>query len=201
VQVTGLEDQVKPYRWRIALSTVNLAIAALLSVLGSREYRAFSQLHPHARYEGNFIYIPPAQLISDCINAPVFVLSHLVENSSLWRSFLAHIAASSYSNVIFYVLLLIFWWWIGWRIDIRSVRNNATFSSALFWTTCTLLSLAFLYAGIRIFLIAPSNGVSGGRVIGLSLVIWGLGLFWYSSRSLRRFHFQGRDKSSTRASS
>jgi len=76
---------MKHYKWRIVLPLVNLVAAIGLSALGPSEYEAFRQAHPHS--DATVPYIPTAQLISYCVNAPPFVLSNLLGNVRAWRMF------------------------------------------------------------------------------------------------------------------
>jgi hypothetical protein len=180
-------------KWRIILSTLNLASAILLSVLGARQDQAFSQMHPFARYEGNFVYIPPAQVVSGCVNAPAFVFSNLLGNIRGWRSFRAERALGGAAfgdvDVTYYVLLFVFWWWIGWRIDLRARHNSRTTLAALFWLAGSLLALTLAYAGAHILHISESSSssVSGQRAISISMFCWGLILSCYCGRMLSRF--------------
>jgi hypothetical protein len=171
---------MKSFRWRIVLSTVNLAAAIMLSTLGAREYQEFRGLHPFASYEGNFLYIPPAQLVSDCVNAPAFVASNLVGNTRMWKA----LSGGRGASALFYVGLVLLWCWIGWRIDIRSRRNNVKAKAAPFWVVGGLLSVLLAYAGIQIFLIYRSDGMPGGRAVAVSMFVWGAALLCYCGEML-----------------
>jgi hypothetical protein len=172
----------KPFRWRIVLSTVNLAAAIMLSALGAREYNVFRHLHRF--HEGNVLYIPPAQLASYCVNVPAFVFSNLVGNSRVWKFLWGGVTLSRADSALFYVSLTIFWWWIGWRIDIRSRRGSVKALAAPFWVTAVLLSLLLIYAGLQIFLIYRVDSVSGGRAVAIAMLVWGVALLYYCGRML-----------------
>jgi hypothetical protein len=154
----------------------------MLSVLGAQEYQAFR--HMHRFHEGNVLYIPPAQLVSDCVNVPAFVFSNLVGNSRVWKSLWYGVTMGRADSVLFYVSLTIFWWWIGWRIDIRSRRGTIKALAAPFWVIAALLSLLLTYAGLQIFLIYRIDSVSGGRAVAMAMLVWGVTLLCYCVRML-----------------
>lgn len=190
-------------KWRIILSTLNLASAILLSVLGARQDQAFRQMHPFAHYEGNFVYIPPAQVVSGCVNAPAFVSSNLLGNIRGWRSFPAERALDGAAfgdvDVTYYVLLFVSWWWIGWRIDLRERHNSRTTLAALCWLAGGVLALTLAYAGAHILHISESSSsVSGQRAISISMFCWGLVLSCYCGRMLSRFWGSSQVKGPTR---
>ncbi len=175
---------MKSFKWRIILCTVNLAAAVVLSALGAREYEAFRHLRPSAFYEGNFLYIPAAQLVSDCVNAPALVLSNLVGNTRTWKSLWGGVPMRRADSALFYTLLVLFWCWIGWRIDISSGRKRVTALAAPFWVVGGLLSLLLTYGGSQIFLIYRSDSVSGARAVAMSMLVWGIALLCYCGRRL-----------------
>ena len=139
-----------PFRWRIVLPTVNLLAAINLSALGAREYHAFRQSHRF--HEGNVLYIPPAQLISYCINVPTFVFSNFVGNTQRWKSLWSGVSLSKADSALFYLRLTLFWCWIGWRIDVRARRDRLKALPAAFWMISAVLSLLLTYAGLQILL-------------------------------------------------
>jgi hypothetical protein len=173
---------MKSLRWRIVLSTINLAAAMMLSALGVREYQAFRNLHRF--HEGNVLYIPPAQLVSYCVTVPAFVFSNLVGNTRLWKSLWDGVTLSRADRALFYASLTMFWWWIGWRVDIRSRRGSVRSWAAPFWVIAVLLSFLLTYAGLRIFLIYRIDGVSGARAIATAMLVWGMALLCYCCRML-----------------
>lgn len=188
---------MKTFKWRLILSTLNLGSAISLSALGMQQYQTFRRLHPFAFYEGTFVYIPPSQLVSDCLNAPAFVLANLLGNIRAWKYFWAGSALGGTVfhdvNVTFYALLFVFWWWIGWRIDIKSRHSSLTVLAALFWVASALLSLILAYAGTQILRTSQllTGGVSGQRFIAISMLGWGIGLFCYCARMLSSFREPG----------
>lgn len=175
---------MKPFTWRITLSTASLVAAVVLSALGTREYQLFRRLYPLAFYEGNFIYIPPAQVVSGCVNSPAFVLSNLLGNTQAWRSLGDGVPPARAASALFYALVVLLWWWIGWRFDIGLRRNSLTVLAAPFWMVGGILSLLLTYAGSQIFIISQSDGIAGGRAIAVSMFVWGLALSCYCVRML-----------------
>lgn len=175
---------MKPFKWRIVLPLANLAISIFLAVLGTRESQAFREAHPVASYEPNFVYIPPAQLVSNCVNVPAFVLSNLLGNSQAWKSVWERTDLSDTAfrgvNFAFYVLSFLFWCWIGWRIDIKGRHNHPTKVGSLVWGGSALSSLFLAYAGIQILALSHSaDGVLGQRPLAVAMLVWGLGLCSY----------------------
>jgi hypothetical protein len=174
-------------KWKIILPTINLVIAILLSFQGSKESLAFRKTHPSSPYEPTFVYIPPAEVVSSCINVPPFVLSNLLENSRVWKVVRTRapirIPNSAHFTLPFYLFLFLFWCWIGWRIDVASrpgQRGQPTKSSAVLWAGTAMLSLFLAYAGIQVVLVShPFGDVSGERALGISMLVWGLGLTSY----------------------
>ena len=184
MSIAVIKSEMTPLKWRIILPIINLVIAILLSLLGTREYRTFRATHPSFAYEPNFVYIPPAELVSSCINVPPFVLSNLLGNSRVWKAVRAGVpmngAAFGDISLTFYVLLFLFWCWIGWRIDVTSRHRRRTKLAAVFWAGSALLSLFLAYAGTQIFLVSrPYGDVSGEDALGISMLVWGLGLCSY----------------------
>src|ERR1700744_804835 len=113
----------KKFRWRVILSLANLVGAVVLSLFGAHEYEQFRRLNQTSFHEGNTYYVPPAHLVTYCIDAPAFVLSNVISNQSVWRHFwqekglAAHVFHAG--SVSFYVSLTLFWWLVGWRIDVN----------------------------------------------------------------------------------
>jgi len=173
---------VRKLTWRIILSTANLLGAMIQSVLGLREYDAFRRQLVHS--DAIFPYIPPAQLISYCINAPSFVFTNLLGNLPVWRAFWAGKGLAGYwfhhVSITFYLALFLFWWWVGWRVDVKPrLRNRSALAGVLGYGFGASLSLALTYVGIDILRATGFASDSGGRPIAISIVLWGVGLLCY----------------------
>lgn len=183
---------MKSYKWRIVLSLVNLVAAIGLSALGPREYEAFRRAHAHS--DAIAPYIPTAQLISYCVNAPSFVLSNLLGNVRAWRMFWKERWLGAYwfqnVSVTYYVFLLLFWWLVGWRLDVQSrPKERKGLAAVLGWLVSALAAVALLYVSVGLLRTDIPAQVAGGAVIPIAMLIWGLALFCYFSvllfRSLR----------------
>jgi hypothetical protein len=183
---------MKNYKGRIVLSLVNLVAAIGLSALGPREYAAFRAGHMHS--DAIVPYIPTAQLISYCVNAPSFVLSNLLGNVRAWRMFWKERWLGGYwfqnVSVTFYVFLFVFWWLVGWRPDVQSrPRERKGLAGVLGWLVGALAALALLYVSVGLLRTDIPAEVTGGAIIPIAMLLWGLGLFCYFSvvlfRSLR----------------
>src|SRR5436309_536171 len=126
-------------KWRLTLSLLNLAAALAQSALGLHE----SRLIRHH----DVVFFPPAQLISNGINAPAFLFTNIIGSASLrilrddsWLGpYLFH-----QMNVGFYVALFFLWWWIGWRVDVRLKPSEYTRLTFFGNSLGTILSLALV---------------------------------------------------------
>jgi hypothetical protein len=180
---------MKSYNWRILLSLVNLVAAIGLSALGPRQYEAFQQAHPHAHVAS---YIPTAQLISYCMNAPSFVLSNLLGNIRAWRIFWHGTWLGGYwfqgVSVTFYFFVFLFWWSVGWRVDSEPrPKGRTALAVALGWLVGAISSFVLCYGSVGLLREEiPALGAYPDSPILISILLWGLALFCYFSVMLFR---------------
>ncbi len=169
---------MKKFKWRIALSALNVMLAALMCTFGRNEYRAAHSKYPEYFYHGNLYYIPMAQLVSYCLNAPALAASNLFRNlgmklagPSSW--FTAYWFFYVYPG--YFVAVFLFWWIVGWRFDVGSVISVThkvlkTASSVMAAT----LSLLLAYYGL---LVLREQYVA--LALAISMILWGIGLSLY----------------------
>ncbi len=166
---------MKRYRWSIILSVSNLLLAALLFVLGQREFKSLAR-SPGAFYEGSVGYTPTAQKLSYCLNAPSLVISAPIRH---WL--MGHVVVGgfwvTYGDIEYFITVFLFWWWFGLKIRDNQRPELRTAIKAVERVTALLLSLTLLYASI--------TGLFGRsmvpRSILISMALWGLGLLYYVS--------------------
>jgi hypothetical protein len=180
---------MKNYKWRMALSLLNLAASIALSALGLREYSAFRIALKHS--DAIVPYVPTAQLISYCLNAPSFVLSNLLGNTWLWRSLWGERWLGGYwfqrVSVTFYVFLFLFWWFVGSRLDVKPrEKERKSLAAVVGWLTGAFGALALLYVGIDLLRTDLPAGRVQGASIPFAMLLWGFALFFYFSAKLLR---------------
>jgi hypothetical protein len=181
--------RMKRFKWRILLSLSNVLLAIGLSVLGVREYETFSGSREGAFYHGHHVYLPAAQLISYCMNAPAFLLENLLGRFQLWSSVWGNGWWFYYVSHDFYFLVFLFWWCIGWHFDIkRSLTSQKTVIKISGYILAASFLGFLLFTGARIFWTTqfPNEWYVGGRTIAFSMLLWGVGLLAYLVASLLR---------------
>jgi hypothetical protein len=179
---------LKRYKWRLILSLFNLLIAIAQSALGLHSAKVI--LKQATRYDNVFLFIPTPQVISDCINAPAFILPNLIGNTALWKNLWGERWLGAYVfyqvPMFFYILLSLFWWWIGWRFDTRLAINDQR--RALQVSVNVLgaaLSLGLLGIGLKLALTdSQSLQLAGGLAIPIATCVWGCLLLGYFVRNL-----------------
>lgn len=179
---------LKQYKWRLILSLSNLVIAVAQSALALHSAKVV--LKQATRYDNVFIFIPTPQVISDCINAPSFILSNLIGNTAAWKNLWgdrwlgAHVFYQV--PVFFYVVLSLFWWWLGWRLDTRlAIKNQRQALQVGVNALGTLLSLGLLCIGLKLALMdSQSLQLAGGLAIPVSTCLWACLLLWSFVRNL-----------------
>jgi hypothetical protein len=176
------------YKWRLILPLSNLAIAIAQSVLGLHAARVI--LRQATRYDNVFLFIPTPQVISYCINAPAFILSNLIGNTTAWRSVWGErlLGAHVFYGVAvsFYVMLSLFWWCVGWWFDTRSgVKNERRLLRVSVNGLGAALSLGLLCIGLKLALSDSQTLQSaGGPAIPISTCVWGCLFSCYFVRNL-----------------
>ena len=176
---------MKTHKWRILLPLTNLVLAVVLAIVAARQYHFIQRTDPDEFYEGNYHYMPVAQAISLCINAPSYVASELLRN----LEYTLHV--SVFSRVYwfphdggpeYYVTLLVFWWCAGWELDRRRNARHAFLN----WIESVLgtgFSCVLIWQGV-------ANGVANFHIVQFalltsgSIILWGLALFGYFGSSL-----------------
>lgn len=170
---------MRAFKWRLLLSVANVLLALGMSALGLHEYETDHRTHPEYFYHGNVYYVPPAQIVSYCLNVPALVASNLFRNfgikhvSAESRLFVAQSFFHVYTG--YYLAVLFFWWYVGWWLDVKlSPANIPRVLRELGWGLGALVSLALAYYGF-----AFRRGDWVPRVIPLSVMAWGVGLACY----------------------
>jgi len=114
-----------------------------MSALGMHQYR---QIQHGFSGHGRGMYVPPAQLVVDSLNAVPFFLSNLLHNRFLWwgsyweREWFYGVSGD------FYMLLFLFWFWVGWQLD---VPQSLTPYKYFGWVPPIL---AFVFFGVGVYL-------------------------------------------------
>lgn len=176
------------FKWRVILSMSNLFAAVCQSALGQHQYDVFRRAHLHT--DAVVPYIPTAQLISYCINAPSFVFANLLGNLSAWETFWGGRGLGGYwfhvVSPTFYLVLFCFWWWVGWRFDVKPEPDRRkSFVAVLGYLSGAILSLVLVYLGLQVLMPGSvSDHVPGGLPVPLSMVFWGVALFCYFGATL-----------------
>lgn len=181
---------MKRYKWRIVLPLVNLVAAIGLSALGPSEYEAFRRAHPHSG--ATVPYIPTAQIINYCVDAPPFVLSNLLGNVRAWRMFWQERWLGGYFfqhvSVTFYLFVLLFWWWVGWRVDAPPNTTGLRPLAGAGWLIAAIGALVLGYVSIGLLRERlPALYAFHDSAIVISMLLWGIVLFCYFSVMLFRF--------------
>ena len=181
---------LRTFKWRLILSLSNLVAAVAQSALGLHEAKLIFQ---PPQFHDDPLFTPPAQLISNCINAPAFLFTNLVGNMRVWRIVWAGRWLGGewfyHVSVSFYVALFFFWWWIGWRLDIRSKPRDYRSITFIGNSLGIILSLTFVYIGLDLLLTdLPSIRYSGWpAILPISTLLWGIILLFYFVRALLSF--------------
>src|SRR5215831_1773831 len=121
-------------RWAATLAAANVVVAVSLSWVGLVQYERDYRLHPGYFYHGNMYYLPTAQVVMYCLNAPSYVASNWFVDSAIRYFgssadiFAAH--AFFYVNIAFYVATAGFWWLLGMQLD-RKRRANVPRRAAI----------------------------------------------------------------------
>lgn len=166
----------------------NLVIAVAQSALGLHVAKLI--LKQATRYDNVILFIPTPQVISDCINAPSFILSNLIGNTTAWRNLWddrwlgTHVFHQV--PVLFYVLLSLFWCWVGWRFDKRLVVKNQPRALQVCASAIgAALSIGLLCIGLKLALMdSQSLQSAGGLAIPISVCLWGCLLSFYFVKNL-----------------
>ncbi len=176
---------MKRYRWSIILAISNCLLAACLFILGQREFRSLARV-PGAFYEGSAGYVPTAQKVSYCLNAPSLVASAPLRNWLMGHTTVNGLRVN-YGDFEYGAAVFLFWWWVGTRIEaFRANRGlqrkpNSRFVASIGYVLGLLLSLVLLYGGV--------TGLLGKNTVGspvlISMILWGLGLLYYLAARLR----------------
>ena len=189
-KLSAVLTPMKNYKWRIVLSLVNLVAAIGLSALGLRQYEAFRRAHLHS--DAILSYIPTAQLIGYCLNAPSFVLSNLLGNIRRWRMFWHGRWLDGYwfqsVSVTFYLFVLLFWWSVGWRLDAQPrPKGRTALAAGLGWLIGAIGSVELCYGSLVLLREElPALGAYRVSPILLSMLLWGFALFCYFTVMLFR---------------
>lgn len=67
-------------KWRLTLSLANLILAVVMSAVGAHQAELDYARHRITQYLG---YLPVAQLVSYCLNAPAFALVNLFRDFAM----------------------------------------------------------------------------------------------------------------------
>ncbi len=175
---------MKKTQLKVVLPLSNVAIAFILSAFGSTEARVFLKANPP--HDNVLSYVPPAQLILYCLNAPALVVSNLITRIPPWRTFWDERWLGAYwfheIPVIFYPILFFIWWWIGWRIDAEKNTKNVNRTGVIVGNVLGfVLSLLCLYAGAYLLARVDTLRYAGGIAVPISASIWGVGIFYVCS--------------------
>jgi hypothetical protein len=187
---------MRKLKWRIILSTANLLAVIAQSALGLRQYETFRRELMHS--DAIVPYIPAAQLISYCINAPSFVFTNVLGNLPAWRTFWGGKGLGGYCfhdvSISFYLVLFCFWWCMGWRIDVNSEHSHNASASVLSDLIWVCVSIALVYFGLDVLRNSwsASDRVPGGCAVPISMVVWGLGLLTYFGTMLLSSKYRGQ---------
>jgi hypothetical protein len=171
---------MKNHKWRILLSLTNLALAVVLAIVAARQYHFIQRTDPGEFYEGNYHYMPVAQAISICINAPSYMASELLRNFE-------HFFSSVYwfphdGGPEYYVTLFVFWWCAGWGLD-RGRNARGAFRNWIGNGLGTAFSCSLIWLGVANGL-AEFHTVRFSLLTSVSIVLWGLALFGYFGGAL-----------------
>jgi hypothetical protein len=170
---------MRRWKWRIVLAAVNLLLAIGMSAVGMREYAADHQLHPGYFYHGNRYYVPTAQWISYCLNAPAHLVANMFDDFAMRY----HLMPSRWFGVWcfyfvhyeFYAAVFLFWWWMGWKVDAKMVSQNCSASWGIAESLvglCVAVLLLF-YGSVYVWRTDTIRSVAGATVV------WGGVLMWY----------------------
>ncbi len=168
-------------KWRVLLSVSSFALAVVLGFMAAREYHLVQRLDPLRFYEGNYLYMPPAQAISYCLNSPAYVASNLVRNfEHLYEAvyWFPHDGGPEY-----YIAVFIFWWCIGWKLDDRSNRGGPYAWNMIRNLLGVAFSCLIIWEGVSNAL-ATLHRVESSPVVFGAAVVWGLVLLGYFGSSL-----------------
>jgi hypothetical protein len=181
---------MRRFTWRFVLALSNPVIAIALSAIGAEEYKTF--LRELGHHDGPILYIPTPELITDCLNAPPFVLSNLLSNVRLWRLLWGNTWLYAYwfdnVSVSFFLMLFLFWWLVGWWIDVRGrPKERPVAKLALYSSVAGFLAVWLIWAGIELLRVdVPAGRVPGGPAIPISMIVWGVLLFSYFGSQFMR---------------
>lgn len=169
-------------RWRILLSLSSFILAVILGFAAAREYHLIQHSDPLRFYEGNYHYMPPAQAISYCLNAPSYVASALVRNFE-------HLSGGVYwfphdGGPEYYIAVFIFWWCIGWKLDDRSTRSGRYPWNVVRNGLGVAFSCLITWEGLA-NAVATFHRVELSPVVFGAAILWGLLLIVYFGSSLR----------------
>jgi hypothetical protein len=178
---------LRSFRWRVLLSIANLFLALGMSALGTLQYQRFRGSQPQAFYHGHHEYIPAAQLVSYCMNAPTFLATNALASWQFWRRAWGGTSYFYYVSADFYVLLFFFWWLVGWELDQRPKSISRSSTAALAYDVIgAVFALCIFSAGLFLVIAHKDPTQPGGMSLPVSLIVWGAILAWYFSRQILR---------------
>jgi hypothetical protein len=135
-------------KWRITLPLTAGLLTIVLALLAAREYQTI-RLTPDVFSEGNYLYMPPAQAISYCLNAPSFVASTALSYYFRYNEFFSYLHWFPNSiGPLYYATVVFFWWCIGWELDCRFNLAHAHRLVLLAYGLAVAFSVALTWEGL-----------------------------------------------------